>query len=100
MSESQDLTERFEAAGLLDGLEGRERDARLTLLRELTEEGFSIEELQRAAAEDRLGLLPVDRVLADEPKYTARQVAELSGAPLEFLVAVRQAMGLGGARPR
>ena len=99
MSDSQDLTKRFETAGLLDGLDGREREARLTLLRELTQEKFSIEELQRAAAEDRLGLLPVDRVLADESKYTARQVAELSGAPLEFLVAVRQAMGLAAPDP-
>jgi adenylate cyclase len=88
-----ELTKEFMEAGLLDGLGDRERAARLALLRELVNEGFSIEDLKRAAAEDRLGLLPVDRVLAGEQKYTAREVAELAETPLEFLLAVRQAMG-------
>jgi adenylate cyclase len=94
MGDARELTREFVEAGLLDGLDGRQREARLALLRELVKEGFSIEDLKRAAAEDRLGLLPVDRVLADEPKYTAGEVAEVSGAPLEFMIAVRQAMGL------
>jgi adenylate cyclase len=94
-----DLTQEFVEAGLLDGLDGRQREARLALLRELASEGFSIEDLKRAAAEDRLGLLPVDRVLTGEPKYTARDVAKLSGAPLEFLLAVRQAMGFAAPDP-
>jgi adenylate cyclase len=94
-----DLTQEFMDAGLLDGLDGREREARLALLRELAEEGFSLEDLKQAAAEDRLGLLPVDRVLAGEPKYTARELAEASGAPLDFLVSVRQAMGLAAPDP-
>ncbi len=94
MSDPRALTQELTDVGLLEGLDGREREARLALLRELVEQGFSIEELKRAAAEDRLGLLPVDRVLAGEPKYTANEVAELSGAPLDFLLAVRQAMGL------
>ena len=99
MSGAADPTQRFTEAGLLDGLEGREREARLALLRDLVEEGFSIEDLERAAAEGRLGLLPLDRVLGEEPKYTAAEVAERSGAPLEFLVAVRQAMGLAVPDP-
>jgi adenylate cyclase len=94
VSDTRELTREFMEAGLLDGLDGREREARLALLRDLVNEGFSIEDLKRAAAENRLGLLPVDRVLADEPRYSAREVAELSGAPLEFLIAIRQAMGL------
>jgi adenylate cyclase len=95
----KDPTQEFVEAGLLDGLDGRAREARLALLRELAEEGFSTEELKRAAAEDRLGLLPVDRVLTGELEYTAREVAELSGAPLEFLLAVRQAMGFAVPDP-
>jgi adenylate cyclase len=95
----EDLTGEFMKAGLLEGLDGREREARLALLRELADEGFSIDDLARAAAENRLGLLPVDRVLADEPRYTAREVAELSGAPLEFLLAVRQAIGFAVPDP-
>src|SRR4051812_17063953 len=94
-----DRTQEFSDAGLLDGLDGREREARLALLRELADEGFALEDLKRAAAEDRLGLLPVDRVLAGEPKYTARELAELAGAPLDFLVSVRQAMGLAAPDP-
>jgi adenylate cyclase len=93
------LRNQFEQAGLLDGLEGRERDARLALLRELSGEGFSLEELKAAAAEDRLGLLPVDRLLAGEPKYTAREIARLAELPLEFLFAVRQAIGLAVPDP-
>jgi adenylate cyclase len=84
----------FESAGLLDGLEGGEREARLGLLRELAGEGFSMDELKAAAAEDRLGLLPVDRLLAGETKYAARDIERLSGLPLDFLFAVRQAIGL------
>jgi adenylate cyclase len=94
-----DLTKEFKDAGLLDGLDGREREARLALLRELAGEGFSIEDLKRAAAEDRLALLPVDRVLGGAPRYTAADVAELAGVPQEFLVAVRRAMGLAVPGP-
>jgi adenylate cyclase len=89
-----DLTQEFTQAGLLDGLDDREREARLALLCELVGEGFSIEDLTRAAAEDRLALLPVDRVLGGEPRYTATDVADLAGVPPEFLLAVRRAMGL------
>jgi adenylate cyclase len=99
MSDTSDPTRAFADAGLLDGLDGRERDARLALLRDLVAEGFSLADLERAAAEDRLGLLPLDRVLGEEPKYTAREVAERAGAPLEFLTAVRQAMGLAAPEP-
>src|ERR1039458_6254157 len=50
----QDAHMDFAAAGLLDGLEGDERAAREQLLESLVEEGFSLEELQAAVAEDRL----------------------------------------------
>jgi adenylate cyclase len=96
---SQGGAKTFEEAGLLDGLEGREREARLALLEQLTEEGFSLEELRDAAAEDRLGLLPVDRVLAGEPRYTPREVADLAGLPLDFLTATRRAIGLAVPDP-
>jgi adenylate cyclase len=92
-------TEEFESVGLLDGLDGKEREARLALLRQLVEEGFAVDELRQAAAEDRLGLLPIDRLLAGEPKYTAHEIARESGLPLEFLVALRQAIGLAMPDP-
>ncbi len=38
--------------------------------------------------------LPADRVIGGGERYTAAEVAELSGVDLEFLVAARRAMGL------
>ena len=66
----------FEAEGLLDGLEDeRARQARLELLQSLAEAGFSLEELRQATAEGRLAMLPVERVLAEEPRYTQRDLS-------------------------
>jgi adenylate cyclase len=53
----------FESEGLLDGLQGADRGARERLLRSLAEEGVALEDLVTAVAEDRLALLPVERVL-------------------------------------
>ena len=53
----------FEAEGLLEGVEGSAREARLELLRELADEGVPLEELRVAVEEQRLALLPVERVL-------------------------------------
>ena len=85
----------FEAEGLLDGLKGESaRTARLELLRTLEREGFTLEELRRAASEDRLALLPVERVLeAEGPRHTLREVAAAAGLELGFLVQARRALG-------
>ena len=53
----------FDAAGLLDGLEGEDRAARERLLHRLVDEGYTLEELKQAVKEDRLPLLLVERVL-------------------------------------
>lgn len=84
----------FEAEGLLDGVEGRAREARLELLRSLAADGVDAEELKAAVAEDRLVLLPVERALGGEMKYSEKQIAELSGMDLEFLRRELQALGL------
>jgi adenylate cyclase len=85
----------FEAEGLLKGLRGKARQDRLELLEHLENEGFGLDELRRAVEEDRLTLLPVDKVLAGEgPRYTFSEVAEEVGVEVEFLVRQRQAMGL------
>ena len=44
-------------------------------------------------------LLPVERVLGGEPKYTASEVAERSGLPVEFLMKQRHALGLSRLDP-
>jgi adenylate cyclase len=85
----------FEAEGLLDGLEGEARQARLELLRELAGEGCSLEELRDAVAAGRLTLLPVERALAGPgPRYTPRQIAEIAGIDLDLLRRFSAALGV------
>jgi adenylate cyclase len=85
----------FEAEGLLDGVEGEAREARLALLRDLAEAGVQLDEMRRAVAEDRLVLLPVERVFEPEgERYTLDEVAEESGLAREHLAQLQQALGL------
>src|SRR3954463_14985562 len=84
----------FEAEGLLGGLTGKAREARLALLSDLLEDGVPLEELKRAVEEDRLVLLPVERVFgAGEERYTAAEVADGAGLDVEFLGRLLQALG-------
>ena len=82
-------------AGLLDGLEGNEREARRELLQQLANDGVSLEELQRAVAENRLALVPVERVLgAGQHRRPVEEIAREAGLSPQFLIALRQAAGL------
>ena len=90
----------FEAEGLLEGVSGKAREARLALLRDLAEAGVPLEELRRAVAEDRLALLPVERIF--EPgaeRYSPREIAELTGLDLDYLIRLQQALGFPTPRP-
>ena len=90
----------FEAEGLLEGVEGDARKARLDLLEQLSGEGCTLEELRDAVAAGRLTLLPVERALAGEgPRYTAREIAEIAGIDLETLLRFRSALGVPLADP-
>lgn len=94
------MTIDFEAEGLLDGLEGEARRARLELLERLAGEGVPLAELREAVEGGRLTLLPVERALAgDGPRYTPREVAELSGVELEFLQRATAALGIPYSDP-
>jgi adenylate cyclase len=85
----------FEEEGLLDGVEGEARDDRLTLLEQLAGEGVPLEELREAVAAGRLTLLPVERGIAgDGPRYTPREIAEISEADLDLLQRASSALGL------
>jgi adenylate cyclase len=85
----------FEAEGLLDGVEGEARAARLGLLQRLESEGVPLEELRNAVAAGRLALLPVEHAIAgDGARYTAREVAERSGLEVELLRKFRAALGV------
>jgi adenylate cyclase len=90
----------FEAEGLLEGLDGEARTARLELLRQLHADGFTLEELRQAVEEERLVLLPVERVIAEEQKYTATEVARQAGIDRNLFLAQRRAAGLPIPAPR
>jgi adenylate cyclase len=87
----------YEAAGLLDGLEGEDRAARERLLDRLLEEGFTERELQEAVREDRLALLLVERVLGG--RYTARELEQRTGLPASQMLRIRRLLGLPEAAP-
>lgn len=83
---------RFDDDEWLAGLDGTARDQRLELLELLAREGFSDDELRVAIAENRLALLPVDRLLGGT--YTAREIEQRSGLPAEVMTRVRRTIGL------
>jgi adenylate cyclase len=90
----------FEAEGLLDGLEGGQRQARRELLEQLAGEGCTLEELREAVQAGRLTLLPVERAVAGEgPRYTMREIAEIAGIDLDSLQRFRAALGIPVADP-
>ncbi|MGH2982302.1 MAG: adenylate cyclase regulatory domain-containing protein [Solirubrobacterales bacterium] len=90
----------FEAEGLLEGLEGDAREARLKLLRELAEEGVALEELRDAAAAGRLALLPVERkLLGESPRHSSIEVGERSGVEVEVLQRWNRALGIPNPEP-
>jgi adenylate cyclase len=85
----------FAAEGLLDDLEGTEREARLGLLEQLSTEGVTLEELRDAVGSGHLTLLPVERAIAgDGPRYSAREIAGIAGVDLELLASFRAALGI------
>jgi adenylate cyclase len=89
----------FVAEGLLDGLEGAQREERLALLEALAADGVSLSELRRTTATGTVMFLPADRVIAGTERYTAAEIAAISGIDADFLVAVRRAMGLPVPEP-
>jgi adenylate cyclase len=89
------MTIDFEAEGLLDGLKGEAREARLQLLERLAGEGVPPEELREAVDGGRLTLLPVERAIAGGGnRYTPREVAEKVGLDLETLQRTSAAFGV------
>jgi len=90
----------WEAEGLLEDLpDDRAREARRKLLEELHEDGVGVDELRQAVAEERLALLPLERLLGGEGRYTLREIAAESGLELDSLAATRRALGLALTGP-
>jgi adenylate cyclase len=89
----------FEAEGLLEGLEGEQRAERLALLEQLAGEGVPLAELRRTTAAGTIIFAPADRMIVGPDRYTAAEIAKLSGIELGFLEAARRAMGLPVPEP-
>lgn len=85
----------WEKEGLLEGLDDDDaREARVDLLDQLHDADVELDELKTAVEEDRLALLPVERVIGGEPEYTPRAIAEKVGLDVDLLRAQWQALGL------
>jgi adenylate cyclase len=84
----------FAGEGMLDGLDGDARTARLELLERLEAEGASLDELRRAVRDGLLVFLLAERLVDGPPRHRLRDVAEAAGVPLDLLVALRRANGL------
>jgi adenylate cyclase len=93
----EDAAMDFDADGLLEGLEGEARAQRLKLLERLAADGYPEAELIRAVREDRLALLPVERVLGGT--YTASEVEERAGLPSGTMARLRRQHGLPAPEP-
>ena len=90
----------WEAEGLLAGCADDDaRVARRALLDKLHGDGVPLEELRQAVDDERLALLPVERLLQSESRYTAREIAERAGLELEFFQAQQRALGLAVPGP-
>ncbi len=90
----------FQAEGLLDGLDGPAREARLELLERLASDGYELEELRDAALAGRLPLVAVERALGGGvPRYTQAEVAERSGLDSDFLQRLWRALGMAVGDP-
>jgi adenylate cyclase len=92
-------TPDFAAEGLVKGLRGKKRAARLELLEHLYKAGVPLEELRRAVEEERLVFVPVELVLAQDAKYTIAELAQRAGTDVQFLFDQRRAAGLPVADP-
>jgi adenylate cyclase len=84
----------FAAEGLLDGLDEQHRREREDLLAQLVADGVPLAELKRSSNDGTILFLAAERVLSGGRRYTAAQISELTGVDLDFLAAVRRAMGM------
>lgn len=85
----------FEAEGLLDGLEGDARAARLRLLEELWKrEEVDLELLRREVEAERLALLPADLAIGRRTdRFTPAEVADKAGITVNQLQRLIAALG-------
>ena len=78
----------FAGEGLLDGLDGDARTARLELLVRLEAEGASLDELRGGVRDGLLVFLLAEQLVDGPPRHRLRDVTEAAGVPLDTLVAL------------
>jgi adenylate cyclase len=87
-------TADYAAEGLLDGLEGRAREEREELLEWLhRDQGLDLDDLREASANGTLLFLAARGTLGGGNDHSAREVAELTGVPLDLYLELRRANG-------
>ena len=85
----------WEAEGLLEGLASdAERTSRRELLDRLEAEGCAVAELRQAVEEDRLALLPFERLLTGDRRYSFVEASEHTGLSVDYLQRNWRALGL------
>ena len=85
----------LDGAGLLDGLEGAAREERAELLGWLRSEHLAGDpELRRATENGTIVLVAASRTLGTGERFSARDLARLSGLPLELWLSLLRANGL------
>lgn len=84
--------------GLLTGVEGSARVAREQLLRELLQDGCTVDDLRTAVEQDRLALLPSERLLQRDDRfverYTIEEISEIACVDPGVLRFANSALGL------
>ncbi|MFC9554746.1 adenylate cyclase regulatory domain-containing protein [Rhodococcus sp. NPDC056960] len=87
----------FERAGLLDGLSGSDRSARVGVLTTLVEEGVPIDELRAASRDNRLAHLLLERALSPEGSYSIHEIARMTGVGVDDARRWFRAIGRGAS---
>ncbi len=85
----------FERAGLLDGLSGSDRTARVGVLNTLAGEGVSIEELRTASYENQLAHLLLEHALAPKSNRSIDEISQMTGVTVEDVRRWFRAIGRG-----
>src|SRR5437764_15330232 len=89
----------WEAEGLLEGLEGADRQARIELLDLLESEGFDLEDIKRGHAEGELIFQLAGRAIDVDTSMTWEQLVERSGLDEPLAERLVRAQGLPRGEP-
>lgn len=84
----------WEAEGLLEGLDGRQREARIALLDTLEAEGVPMEDIKRSHADGELMFLLAGRAIDVRVQYTWEQLIERSELEPGLVERLIRAQGL------